>query len=336
MRSAHVLAVRALLLGALLASAGCFRPKIAPYTYICSDGGLCPDGLVCNTNNICAPARDAGVVGTGGKGGTGGTGGKSGTGGMIDGGPDRPCIGAIAGCQPSDAGLCDPVCNTGCGCHEKCSVNGNGELTCNAPTTTGSPGLLGSCDPTTVSPTQTDDCQPGQVCVAPRGNQCLSRCYQFCRSNSDCTNGASCSIDAGSGSSLCDVPPVPCDPVLHAAALSQYSNCTGNPFLGCYLSSDTLNTVCDCQDSPPPNSSGGLGQSCTRSRDCFAGLVCYDPTGHDNKTCRKVCRLPGDGGVDLTRVDAGEQGCSNNDPTLCLPIHLSNGTDSTTFGFCND
>ena len=335
MRSAQLLAVRVLLLGSLLASAGCFRPKNLANGYSCPEGGPCPDGLVCSkaSPHICVSSDDAGVGGKGGKGG-GGTGGKGGMGG-VDAGPDRPCTGAIASCQPTDAGLCDPVCNTGCGCLEKCSVNAAGELTCNGPTA-GSPGLLGACAQTNFGSKQTDNCAPGQVCAAPRGNQCLSRCYQFCRANSDCTNGASCSIDAGGGNSLCDVPPVPCDPVLHAAMFSQYSGCTGNNFIGCYLSSDTLNTVCDCQDSPPPNSSGAKGDSCTRSRDCFAGLVCYDPTGHDNKKCWKVCRLKGDGGVDLTRTDAGEQGCSNNDPTLCLPIHLSSGTDSTTFGFCND
>jgi hypothetical protein len=248
---------------------------------------------------------------------------------------DRPCIGAIASCPSSDAGLCDPVCNTRCGqCFEKCSVNAAGALTCNAPTA-GSPGLLESCAQTAFGAMQTDNCAPGQVCIAPRGNQCFSRCYQFCRTSSDCTNGAACSIDAGGGNSLCDVPPAACDPVLHAAGIFQYSHCPGTNLVGCYLSSDTLTTLCDCQDTPPANSTGRIGESCVRSRDCFAGLICYDPTGHDNKTCRKVCRLPGDGGVDLTRVDAGEQGCSN-DPKLCLPILLPNGTLSTTFGFCND
>ena len=49
MRSAQVLAVRALLLGALLASVGCFRPKILSGCFSCGDGDACPDGLVCNT-----------------------------------------------------------------------------------------------------------------------------------------------------------------------------------------------------------------------------------------------------------------------------------------------
>jgi hypothetical protein len=334
MRSAQVLAVRVLLLGALLASAGCFRPGNLSGRFSCGSNGACPDGLVCNpSNHICVSSFDASVTGTGGKGGTGGAAGTDG--GPTDVPPDRPCTGAIASCQQSDAGLCDPVCNTGCSdCFDKCSVNAAGNLTCNAPTA-GSPGLLGACAQTDFGSKQTDNCAPGQVCAAPRGNQCDSRCYQFCRTNSDCSNGASCSIDAGGGQSLCDVPPVPCDPVLNAAKTPQFSHCTGNTFIGCYLSSDSLNTVCDCQDSPPDGSSGSNLQPCNRSRDCFPGLVCIDPTGR-GKQCRKICRLPGDGGVDLTKTDAGEMGCNNNDPTLCLPFLLSNGTLSTTFGFCND
>ena len=332
MRSAQVLAVRLLLLGSLLASANCFRPQNLSGRYRCGDGGACPDGLQCDpSSNLCVGS----IGGAGGKGGEGGKGGMGGRDAGVDMPVDRPCTGAIASCQPSDAGLCDPVCNTGCSCLKKCSVNGNGELTCNVPTTTHSPKLLEACDPTAVSLAQTDDCAPGQVCIAPRGDGCSARCYQFCRTNTDCTNGASCSIDAGAGYSLCDVPPAQCDPVLNAAATPQFSHCSGNTFIGCYLSSSTQDTICDCQDSPPPQSTGGILQPCTRSRDCFAGLVCYDATGR-GKVCRKVCRLPGDGGVDLTKTDAGEQGCSNNDPTLCLPMLLGDGTLSTTFGFCND
>jgi hypothetical protein len=247
-RSAHVLAVRALLLGALLASAGCFRPKILSYTYTCSDAGLCPDGLVCNTNNVCAPARDAGVTGTGGKVGTGGAGGKGGTGGIIiDAGPDRPCTGAIASCQQSDAGLCDPVCNSGCrNCFDKCSVNTAGAFTCNAPTPGPSVGIFGQCAQVNSGSDQTDNCAPGEFCFT--NGECGSRCYQFCRANTDCANGASCSRDAGGGNKFCDAPPANCNPVKNAAASLTYNGCMGPPnSLGCYLSSTSGKTICDCE-----------------------------------------------------------------------------------------
>ena len=339
MRSAQVLAVRALLLGALLASGGCFRPKILSYTYACPEAGPCPDGLVCNAIHICAPSYDAGVPGTGGKvgtGGTGGTGGKGGTAG--DGGTiDRPCIGSVASCRPSDAGLCDPVCNTGCkNCYEKCSVNGNGALTCNAPMGPRSPGLLDPCDQTsTFSSAETDDCQPGHLCA--NINSCLGRCYQFCRTGSDCANGASCSRDAGGGFTICDVPTVACDPVAGAASGSSgNSGCTGGLTVNCYLSATSKNTLCDCQNVRANGTGNGTkGDFCTHSRDCFPGLVCLDAGGTGSMQCWPVCRLPGDGGVDITNTGAGEQKCTTG-PGACQSIRLSDGSTNPTFGFCND
>jgi hypothetical protein len=328
-RSAQVLAVRALLVGALLASAGCFRPGNLSGRFSCGNNGACPDGLLCNSSNICVSSI-GGASGTGGKVGTGGVGGKDA--GPPDVSPDRPCIGAIASCQPSDAGMCDPVCNIGCGeCYQKCSVNGNGALTCNAPMGPNSPGLVsGLCDPTVVGPAQTDDCQAGQVCV--KENLCGYRCYQFCRASSDCTNGASCSLDAGGGYSLCDVPPITCNPAYGVAggATSQCPGATANSLFGCYLSATSTATLCDCQNT---NGGGVAGSRCSHSRDCYPGLVCYDPTSSNPKTCRRVCRLPGDGGVDLTQP--GEGGCASG-VQACTPIAFPDGTTNPTFGFCND
>gem|GEM_PF-934739 len=333
MRSAHVLAVRALLLGALLASAGCFRPKILPGGFACGSNDACPDGLSC-ANHICV--SDAGVVGTGGTGGKGGAGGKGGTGGVDAGGVDRPCTGAIASCPSTDAGLCDPVCNTGCGeCYQKCSVNTIGASTCNEPykTTLTAGGLLQLCSQYAVATdptTQSDNCGPGQVCLEP--NNCGARCYQFCRSNSDCTNGASCSRDVGGGYKTCDVPPVDCDPVIGAASKvsSRCPGMTANSLFGCYLSATSTTTVCDCQNT---NGGGVEGSACSQSRDCFAGLICYATSSSQPKKCRRVCRLPGDGGVVLSQPDEG--GC-NSGPTACTAIAFSDGTTNPTYGFCND
>jgi len=339
-RSAQVLAVRALLLGALLASAGCFRPKNLANGFSCPEAGPCPDGLVCNANFICATSYDAGVIGTGGSGGTtgtGGTGGKGGAGNVDGGGIDRPCTGAVASCQPSDAGLCDPVCNTGCGaCYQKCSVNGNGALTCNAPMGPRSPALLGPCDQTsTFSLDETDDCQPGQLCA--NTNSCGARCYKFCRTSSDCPDHATCSRDAGGGHTVCDVPPIPCDPVAGAApGSSGNSGCTGGLTVNCYLSATSATTLCDCQNIRANGTGNGTkGDFCSHSRDCFAGLVCYDPNGNNNMQCWPVCRLPGDGGVDITNTAVGESKCTTG-PGACNPIRLSDGTTNPTFGFCND
>ncbi len=227
--------------------------------------------------------------------------------------------------------MCDPVCNTGCGeCYQKCSVNSGGALTCNEPK--GTPvGLFAACGQTSFGATQTDNCQPGQLCVTENTCSTTGECYQFCRTSADCSGDAGCSRDAGGGYSFCDVPPVACDPVVGAAKTN--SGCSGGQFVGCYLSATTTNTLCDCQFTST-GSAGAIHSACTRSRDCFAGLICLDPTGHNNKTCLKVCRLPGDGGVDLTRTSAGEQGCT--DLSLCSPIALANGMTNPTYGFCNE
>ncbi|HEY4393300.1 MAG TPA: hypothetical protein VGP64_04530 [Polyangia bacterium] len=346
MRSVQALAVGASLLGLVLTGTACFRPGNLT-GFSCGDGGagngICPDGLTCDRrNNTCVSSiKDAGAggtTGTGGAAGKGGQGGKGGMGGTGTGGMNGtggvdagPCLDQIASCQPSDAGMCDPVCNTGCtaDCHDKCSVNSNGDLTCNVPTKTAMPGLLGACDQSSFGAAQTDNCQPGQVCVMP--NSCGTRCYQFCRGDSDCANGASCSLDAGGGYKMCDVPSVACDPVNGGTAKSSCGG--GNSLIGCYLSATSTATLCDCQNNRAAGTGNGSpSDPCTRSRDCFAGLVCYDATSRGNKQCRKVCRLPNaDGGID---AQPGEVGCTV--ASDCSPILLPNGTTNPTFGFCNE
>jgi hypothetical protein len=336
MRSAHVLAVRAALLGLVLASAGCFRPKILTGGFSCGPGDACPDGLMCDVSqNLCVTTiKDAGA---GGSGGTGGSAGKSGQGGSagMDAGvrdmgpPDRPCLDPIASCQRSDAGMCDPVCNTGCGqCFQKCSVNTNGDLTCNAPSP-GPPsavGVFGQCAQMSAGPSQTDNCAPGEFCLA--SGECGSRCYQLCRTDNDCPNNASCSRDAGGGNKFCDAPPAGCDPVKGAALSQTYSGCVGGPnTFDCYLSATNLTTtICDCEFS-----GGRYLDDCVHSRDCFAGLVCYDPSGGTapSAKCYPVCRLAGDGGADQTRTDAGEQPC-NGGAGSCQPFYPPN----PVYGYC--
>ncbi len=344
MRSAQVLAVRAALLGLVLAGTGCFRPKILPGGFACGDAGagvngICPDGLLCDprSGTCVSSIGGAGGGGTGGAAGKGGQGGQGGGKAGMDGGvrdmaPDVPvtCLPSVATttCPASDAGtgMCDPVCNTGCGqCNEKCSVNTSGNLTCNIPTGGGTVGLSQPCSPSKSGAAQTDNCAPGLVCL--NVSVCQYRCYQFCRTSADCSNGAGCSRDAGGGYSFCDVPQTTCDPILGA----QKIGCPGPPLFTCYLSSTTDQTVCDCQTGM---TSGAVGASCTRSRDCFAGLICIDFQGNGSKFCKKVCRLPGDGGVNLTNADAGEEGCV--DYRNCLPIVLPSGTNDPTYGYCNE
>jgi hypothetical protein len=317
-RSAQVLAVRALLVGTLLASAGCFRPGNLSGRYSCGTNDACPDGLQCNSSKICVSSI-GGASGTSGKGGSGGAAGK-------DGGPpdmpaDRPCTGSVASCQAGDAavGMCDPVCNTGCGaCFQKCSVNTNGDLTCNPyppPPNPGPVGLLHYCSPYGTDPSvQSDNCDPGQICL--NASACgKPRCYQFCRGNSDCSGGASCSRDGGSYQ-FCDVPPTSCDPV---AGGTGSQDCNG---LNCYLSQTGIGTVCDCQFGRTGlQGDGRPGDPCNHSRDCLDGNVCVFLSPALGKQCKGVCLLPVDGGA--------QDKCAGG----CQPLQATGG--STIYGWCN-
>ncbi|HVZ89399.1 MAG TPA: hypothetical protein VHG72_20730, partial [Polyangia bacterium] len=309
--SARVVAVRAALLVAVLAGGACFRPSIKSGGFRCGGphNDQCPDNFVCDkTTTLCVSSIDGGVGGAGGMGGAAGTGGHLGTGGMA-----IVCLPAVAdtncgtGGTVDAGGMCDPVCNTGCkSCDEKCSVNTAGTETCNAPLAGPPPALFGSCTPRALSgaSSQTDNCAPGQVCLGL--TTCGSECYQFCRSDLDC-NGTSCTRDLGNGRLGCEVPLADCDPVKLKSGAS--NGCPGGNLGSCYLSGQTEHTLCDCQ-TYNPSVTGVVGDPCTHSRDCFAGLVCANE-GQGLK-CYQVCRLPGDGGVDLTRVDAGEQECASS------------------------
>ena len=325
MRSAHVLAVRAALLGLVLVGIGCFRPNISTGGFSCGDGGvhggICPDGLTCNGKNVCVSSLKDGGVG-GSSGGTGGAAGKGGQGGM-DGGPrdmgppDRPCLDPIASCQQGGTGMCDPVCNMGCGdCYRKCSVDTNGDLTCNALNPPDKPavGLLKFCSqfsPLGSPALQTDNCAPGQICL--NASACgVPRCYQFCRHDTDCAGNASCSRDGGAYQ-FCDVPPKVCDPLPGGTGASDCAGLGGS----CYLAPSGKNTLCDCQFNGA--GTGHPGDACTYSRDCLAGNVCVLISPSLGNKCEPVCLLPVDGGTDNCA-----SGCQV----------LSPGSTSI-YGFCN-
>jgi hypothetical protein len=326
-RSAQHFFTRAALLGAVLLAVGCFRPSINSGAFACGNGGTCPDNFFCDsTSHLCLANGSAGTSGSGGMKGTGGTTGTGGQGGKdagMDMAVDHPCLPAATANCPTDAavtGLCDPICNTGCQCFEKCSVNTANSLTCNplGPPGSGTAGLLQGCE--MESPPdksmQTDNCAPGQICLA--ASACpVPRCYQFCRGSSDCQDGASCSRDGGAFT-FCDVPPVACNPLPGAN-----TGC-GSAAIGCYLSPTSLTTLCDCQFARTDNKNGTLKDPCTHSRDCLSGYVCTDPTGF-GKECFPVCLLPtADGGAPAS----GPGSC----PGACMPLASGN----TVYGFCNE
>jgi hypothetical protein len=335
-----------------LAGGGCFRPKIGPDLKCDMTPGQkpCPDNYKCDSaSGFCVPTNSTDGGAGGAKGGSGGAGGhaggggsggaagkgaagKGGTGGSgggagekMDAHPD--CLPAVANanCPERDAGgMCDPVCNRGCAnCYDKCSpttdtlgVFVTGTLLCNQPSSP-TVGLLASCSQTSPGGSaQQDNCAPGLICL---NLECGDLCYQLCRSSMDCTNGSTCSRDAGGGYSFCDVPPSVCDPTVTI----------GNPVckntaIPCYLSTDTKQTSCDCPFGEPQGGGVQPGQGCTDSRDCFAGQVCYDPIGRGQPVCLKVCHLPTDGGTN-TECSGGAVSCS---------AFLSPSSTTKIYGYC--
>jgi hypothetical protein len=301
----------------VLAGSACFKPRIKEGGFTCAPGGVCPEDFQCDprSNTCWTMLPDGGLGGRGGVGGKGG-GGVSGAGGM--GGETTPsCFDAKPGCEPSDAGtdadICDPFCQTGCaGCREKCSVNTASTLTCNEVTSTRLKGLLEGCIISSAgSGAQSDDCEPGLVCLA---DGCGSgRCYQFCRKDDDCVNAA-CDRPIGtSGQKVCDVPYANCNPV------GSTSGCSGSATVACYLSSTRPDhTVCDC-----PYKAVTEQNPCERSRDCVRGLVCSAVPGMSGtQWCLRTCKVDAD--------------CPSGDLGSCHPYKGSSGTGpvNTTYGFC--
>jgi len=291
------------------AVASCYKPTIGDRLKCNLEAGanhFCPDDFACefstglckrNPNNDVPDRPD--MDGGGGEGG-----------GDADGGPPPVCFDARPNCQPDNAGVCDPFCQMGCGCREKCSVNTGGELTCNAPSGTLPRDLLQNCSRLNVgSATQTDNCSPGLVCLTGADDACGSRCYQFCRSEADCTN-APCDKTIAGGRKVCDVPFVTCNPV------SPVSGCAGAQ--GCYLSTtNPTRTICDCAGAVLRN------DPCNRSRDCLPGLVCVDPSSTGDFTCRQVCLLSENG-----------LNCAGG-ASSCMPFRGNTTMANSTFGFCN-
>ena len=116
--------------------------------------------------------------------------------------------------------------------------------------------------------------------------------------------------DIGGGIKVCDVPFDDCVPLPSSAN----TGCPGMA-LGCWLSTtDPSKTICDCQFPP------GLGEGdlCTRSRECYPGLVCVDRQGLGFTECARVCRL-------------GVPADCNGSPCATYMIGM---VANTTFGFC--
>jgi hypothetical protein len=298
----------------VLSAAGCFNPSFTNGGFKCSTiyEKECPSGFKC-VNGLCwkggIALTDAGsmmsevkpeapVDMASDKGDTGVS------------PPDKVemcTIKPVSGCT-SGPGKCDPLCQTGCdNCHQKCSVNTNGALTCNVPSGTGKAAEGAGCEQVSVgTEQQTDDCAPGLVCV---DRACKTECAKLCKVDADCP-GSMCSRDYATGFKVCDVKNVDCNPV---KAVPGGTKCPGLA-QGCYLSTTvTDRTVCDC-----PFNAKGEGQICQFSRDCLPGMACVDATGTTDFRCYIACSLVG-----------STSGCMGTQ--TCHPL-----LGSTKYGYCRN
>lgn len=296
-RAARAWTVALLLAG--VAAIGCYKPNI-------KDGGLrcnkdagpgkdCPEGFVCNQDQFCVKhLGDGGVDKMDGP--------VDADGGPVDVPPEvAPCYDARPNCTPG-AGMCDPYCQSGCGCRQKCSINTLENLTCQPVGGGGTPAIYEACViQFQGASNQTDNCAPGQVCVI---DNCARHCYEFCRNDNDCTNAACDREVVDGGQKVCDVQYVPGCVPLQGSANTGCGPATGT--MSCYISSAHPDqTLCDC-----PAGAGGPTAPCKHSRDCNRGLACVD-RGGEPPQCLAVCDR---------QATTGASACNSN-PAACHPYY---------------
>jgi len=284
--------ISAVLVGTAVAP-GCYKPSILDGALHCGPNNSCPDGFQCvsdrcHRRGVDGSASDSEVSMKP----------DTQSEAPVDTSTDAPdatdgCVPrtAPAGCTPQSDSTCDPVCQTRCCTSQKCSAVYNGEgpsantgFRCFDSTATRRLGER--CDVQgAATQNRQDNCAPGLICVEGNvGNYCL----QLCRGDGDCAEaGTRCEprtielAKAANSVSVCGLAPTTCDPTLNAAS----AGCPAN--LVCYLvesnQSQGDKTVCEIRSGETPRN-----LSCSRSRDCLAGLTC--PTsGPGAGICRPVC-----------------------------------------------
>jgi hypothetical protein len=208
------------------------------------------------------------------------------------------CNQPVAGCTSPAIVGCDPVCQSGCGCKEKCSRGVDGTAVCQP-----SGGFQNVGDPCTVNnpglANQSDNCVAGAVCLSDSGTN--PRCFALCNTSADCaSHGALCVNHylAPSGSSpsvrVCDPPLMACDPFAAGAA----GNCAN-----CYVtepsSTGTSQTVCEYWSGPRARDT----DLCQSSGDCSGRLVCPQvSTAARFHLCSILCDLSGNHGCPINQA----------------------------------
>ena len=244
-KSAFVCGAAPVVAGVVLLALGCYDPQIKSGGLVCaSSGKACPDGFVCS-NGKC-----------------------------VKGGMCRTPIEPL--CESNISGECDPVCRTGCACGLRCNIGGSGPVCTAAPATPKKAGEI--CSP------NSDDCEPGYVCLLERCGNNLGRCYRHCRVTADCGAGSACNeaiiTEGESNYRACSPAFQPCDPL-------EQTGCP-DPALRCFLAG-VSQTICDCP--PTPDMQRAEGQTCF-SDECGPGLACI--AEGSQMACRRLCRSTAD------------------------------------------
>lgn len=293
---------------ALVVLLGCYNTNnVKNGGLTCGKDGACPEGFVCKGNDgQLAAAGSCWKNGTGPDVG-GGTSpdasdrraDASGTGPRADGGSGLACTveaqpyGPFANCSVSlpPNSTCDPVCQTGCPCNQRCILDPTFSFflcegsTVPAGTTFIQP--LGACNGDNLGL-----CAPGAVCTSDP--VCQNACYKTCRIDEDCGSNSRCTANTIYDNNqnplenvlLCSPPGENCNPTGSATCSPSRANfnCV---FLGGLIGdANESNTTCDCASSHTVD----IGHPCTTAPDnCKPGLVCVIDS------CRTVCNLKGSG-----------------------------------------
>jgi hypothetical protein len=266
--------------------AGCYKPSVVDGKLLCPTNA-CPDGFSC----VEGHCWQGGIVS------------PSDGGGADDMGLPVDMSETEVSCAqplctpatPPDG--CDPVCQTGCGCREKCSISSAGKPVCvpimGPPRTVGQTCSISNYN----APGQDDNCAPGLVCLRPGGQGTSNGyCFTLCGSEADCPNSRCIPRPVAPAienmppptASVCDVPynVTPCDPIAG-------TGCIGDRKV-CYL--ETPDPVTNASRTVCEYVSGAFGnnQSCDWSRDCFAGFVCPENDGGADRRGVGFCLRPCD------------------------------------------
>ena len=256
--------VFAALLGALAGASGCYNPHVVSGQLQCASiSPQCPDGFSC-ASGYCVSNSAAGQGGAGGAG-------AGGAGGTTCANPIQPlCTSAAA------PAVCDPVCQTGCPCGQRCVVT-TGGTKCVAPAAEAlTVGMV--CRP------EADACAPGLTCLKEACGTDLGRCYRFCDPNQPMCGAGVCGTpvrlpdNSDSGQRVCDLGNQQCDPFSGTGCV--------DPALFCYAL--LPNQTCDC----PTGVNAQEGDKCTYYNDCAVGLACVGTTTGDH--CVKLCQAAAD------------------------------------------